>query len=99
VLIFLVFQIARYLSHGGSQNGRKKKRGKSVHTRTRLHEHAHVQARDKEMSALKAQLLGKIDALQAVINEQERDLAKRDALNAQQEDTLVTQVRTTQSQT
>ena len=70
-----------------------------MHTRTRLHEHAHVQARDKEMSALKAQLLGKIDALQAVINEQERDLAKRDALNAQQEDTLVTQVRTTQSQT
>jgi hypothetical protein len=51
------------------------------------------------MSALKAQLLGKIDALQAVINEQERELAKRDALNAQQEDTLVTQVRTTQSQT
>ena len=54
-----------------------------MHTRTRLHEHAHVQARDKEMSALKAQLLGKIDALQAVINEQERELAKRDALNAQ----------------
>jgi hypothetical protein len=35
------------------------------------------------MSELKAQLMRNIDALQAVINEQERELAKRDALNAQ----------------
>ncbi len=77
-----MFQIARCLSHGASQNGRKRTEGKAC-TRARLHAHAHVQARDKEMSELKAQLMRNIDALQAVINEQERELAKRDALNAQ----------------